>query len=888
MNKKLVLLLLLLVCVGVAGAFFKTFFTTQTSSDYRNITDMETSYNADEEIGHALERIKNSQDKSTVITHADSGRRVVALTFDGLTDRTVLQRILDLLTKYDAKATFFIDGIQTAEDPQSVVLIKKQGQHIENYTLLGMPKMEKLPQERLIKDFCRAQKIIKVNTDQEPNLLKCNDTKYTEQLLKTAKACGFNSVVKSDIFVNPTQVNSPAAADDFVNKLKPGSIVSIKLKVSDEPIPNEKGKTDLRPAIDKQPGLKELPQTVSAEQVSVVDAVEQLLAALKKANYTTDYVGNFPRNTSAVKTTTYLSGSQNQVVNPDLTLPPSKLFSFLQEQVKLLFSCRTAYAAEKEKNTAEEIKMVYTTEPALSFTFGGLSNEACVDDVLDRLQKLGIKATFFVMEVEIKKYPDAIRKIVENGHEVGIALRPRENAGFDDIYQEIERCRHQLLHQFGVTTNLVKQPWGTVSDSTKEAVASAGCRLIGQSFNIVQSRHKNYTSANQVVAEIFKKHMTALARGEIVHFRMDYYAHSYLVGDLLEIIKQSKIDNIAYATSFDNPANNWENDSQYVIKPVGQVLNNTRLVYQYPADIKSVPEDLRNDGDQLHVDRHNFMSVAASHYIGSEFVNDEDRTLGFSKMEMRRLDKSGVIHTADRVIFLTFDDWGTDASINKLLYVLRKHSVKGSFFILTNNVLNNPNLLRSIAVEGHDIGSHSDKHKPMAVLDLKTGKQVGVQNREEYTQDLSTAYKKLRSVVGDITVNGRPALTRFFRPPTLAISKMGFEVLFATGYEYIISGTGETEDYAAQSLPGLIGTMKDELYTKNGTLKRGMILVMHMSEDAVYTAMALDILLTANEAKPDSDPSKFKVGRLSDYLTAGYYQNDRKKIAEAERLNLQN
>ncbi|MPN58406.1 hypothetical protein SDC9_206111 [bioreactor metagenome] len=50
---------------------------------------------------------------------------------------------------------------------------------------------------------------------------------------------------------------------------------------------------------------------------------------------------------------------------------------------------------------------------------------------------------------------------------------------------------------------------------------------------------------------------------------------------------------------------------------------------------------------------------------------------------------------------------------------------------------------------------------------------------------------------------------------------------------------------------------------------------MHMGDGVVYTPMALDILLTANEAKADSDPSKFKVGRLSDYIVEGYSQMDR-------------
>ncbi|WP_038670096.1 polysaccharide deacetylase family protein [Pelosinus sp. UFO1] len=878
-NKKIVSSLVLLIGICLMGVLFsKDFFTTQTAGDYRNITDVQNSYNADAETAQALTQLKTSQEKATVITHSNSGQRHIALTFDGLTDRTSVQQILDLLKKYNAKATFFVDGMQTAEDPQTVVNIKKEGQRIENYTLSGMVKMENLPVERIVKDFCRAQKIIKVTTDQGPNLLKCNETKYTDQLLQVVKASGFNSVVKSDVFLNVKQINSLPTADNFVGNIKPGSIVSIKLKTNPEPVVNEPGKTDLKPAIDKQPGLKVLPQSTDLGEKEIIDAVEKLLIALDKANYTTAYVEDFSKTNTTPKPvkTTLLQNRNDVKVNNVFSFMP-KITDFLREQIADLFTCRTAYAAEIVDNNAKEIKIVLTTEPALSYTFGGLSNEAVVNDVLGRLNSLGIKATFFVAEIEMKKYPETLRRIIANGHEIGVAIRPKDGETIDETRNTIMRGRNTLQEQFGVKTNLVKQPWGAVADTTKEAVFSLECKLIGQSINVVQSKHKDYTSADQVMAEIFGKSIFSLARGQIIHFRMDYYTNDRLVGDLMETIKQRKVDNIAYATFYDNPANNPANYSQYKIKPVGEILSNTKFTYQYPVDPKNIPVRLRNDLHRLTIDQYNFLDEVSKRYIGNADVTYEDRMLGFSKMETRHLDKSGLVQTEDNVIFLTFDDWGTDAAINKILYVLHKHNVPGTFFVLTNNVLNNPNLLRTIAVQGHNIGSHSDKHKPMVVRDPKTGKQVITQNKEEYTKDLATAYQKLRDVTGDVTINGKTALTRFFRPPTLAISKMGAETLFETGYEYIISGSCSTYDYKAQSIPELVETIKEGVYAKNGSVKKGAILTMHMGDSCIYTPTALDILLTANEAKSDTDPSKFKVGRLSDYLIDGYSQINRKK-----------
>ncbi len=68
-------------------------------------------------------------------------------------------------------------------------------------------------------------------------------------------------------------------------------------------------------------------------------------------------------------------------------------------------------------------------------------------------------------------------------------------------------------------------------------------------------------------------------------------------------------------------------------------------------------------------------------------------------------------------------------------------------------------------------------------------------------------------------------------------------------------------------------------------MRKGTILTMHMGDSCIYTPVALDILLTANEAKADSDPSKFKVGRLSDYLIDGYSQNNRKESLKLSSHN---
>jgi len=96
--------------------------------------------------------------------------------------------------------------------------------------------------------------------------------------------------------------------------------------------------------------------------------------------------------------------------------------------------------------------------------------------------------------------------------------------------------------------------------------------------------------------------------------------------------------------------------------------------------------------------------------------------------------------------------------------------------------------------------------------------------------------------VGDIEIDGKPALSLLFRPPTLAVSKIGLQTVLDCGFHYSVSGSFSTEDYKATSAQSLYKTL---FYNT----KSGSVLVMHMSQNSLYTAEAVDMLLTEMERR---------------------------------------
>ncbi|WP_419995197.1 polysaccharide deacetylase family protein [Streptomyces boninensis] len=66
---------------------------------------------------------------------------------------------------------------------------------------------------------------------------------------------------------------------------------------------------------------------------------------------------------------------------------------------------------------------------------------------------------------------------------------------------------------------------------------------------------------------------------------------------------------------------------------------------------------------------------------------------------------------------LTFDDGPHPGNTPGVLRVLRKHGVRATFFVIGENVADNPDLLRAIADDGHVIGNHSYTHPQLDLIE---------------------------------------------------------------------------------------------------------------------------------------------------------------------------
>ena len=98
-----------------------------------------------------------------------------------------------------------------------------------------------------------------------------------------------------------------------------------------------------------------------------------------------------------------------------------------------------------------------------------------IDSILDTLNKCNVKITFFIVGDWADKYPEAVKKISENGHEIGnhSNTHPHVNKlNIDKNCEEITKCSEKLKNITGKEVNLYRCPYGEYNNTVINAANS--------------------------------------------------------------------------------------------------------------------------------------------------------------------------------------------------------------------------------------------------------------------------------------------------------------------------------------------------------------------------------------------------------------------------------
>lgn len=176
-----------------------------------------------------------------------------------------------------------------------------------------------------------------------------------------------------------------------------------------------------------------------------------------------------------------------------------------------------------------------------------------------------------------------------------------------------------------------------------------------------------------------------------------------------------------------------------------------------------------------------------------------------------------------QVVF-TFDGGSTAQSGEKILEVLAKHNVKGTFFITGKFIQANQALVKKINAGGHEIFNHTYDHPHLPVM-----------KGEEIIKELNRMDMLLKATLG---TSSKP----FFRLPYGDGDVRVREVAAKAGYQSVL-WTVDAHDWG-QSIGVTEQEVVDRIMSK---LASGNIYLMHIGDD--ITGNVLDRVFTSIEDK---------------------------------------
>lgn len=148
---------------------------------------------------------------------------------------------------------------------------------------------------------------------------------------------------------------------------------------------------------------------------------------------------------------------------------------------------------------------------------------------------------------------------------------------------------------------------------------------------------------------------------------------------------------------------------------------------------------------------------------------DHQRTTGALEEDYLKQYASFMQGPKEKVIYLTFDEGGSDITyIKEIAEVLKKHDVKATYFLTRNYIKNEAEFIRELVEDGNIIGNHSWHHYDMTTL----ANAAGI---DKFVLEITETEKTY------MQVTGKP-MEKVFRFPKGGSSERAMKIVQDLGY----------------------------------------------------------------------------------------------------------
>lgn len=157
--------------------------------------------------------------------------------------------------------------------------------------------------------------------------------------------------------------------------------------------------------------------------------------------------------------------------------------------------------------------------------------------ILDILDKYDIKATFFVVGVNIDNYGKHLQDVVSRGHEIGnhTNTHPKVSSlDYNSLKNEFARCHSKINDLCNYSSKLIRPPEGLIDTSIKNIAKEMDCKVI---LWDIDTRDWARTPPQKIADHVINK----ISSGDIILMH-DYIGKNSPTAEALELFIPKLLD----------------------------------------------------------------------------------------------------------------------------------------------------------------------------------------------------------------------------------------------------------------------------------------------------------------------------------------------------------
>jgi len=156
-------------------------------------------------------------------------------------------------------------------------------------------------------------------------------------------------------------------------------------------------------------------------------------------------------------------------------------------------------------NPAKPIYQGDADKPVIAFECNVVWGTEFIEPMLDILRDKDVKITFFIGGEWAKDNPELLKRIAEEGHELGnhgYGHKYHSKLDFGSNQREIKQTEEIVYKTTGIETRLFAPPYGDYNDTTVRAAESLGYKTIMWSIDTIDWRRDG---VSRILERVFKK-----------------------------------------------------------------------------------------------------------------------------------------------------------------------------------------------------------------------------------------------------------------------------------------------------------------------------------------------------------------------------------------------